>query len=285
MTPKKVFSFDNRKDPSVRDYIATAIVGDKRQGKTVLSVMMIEKYRKLYPDRKILILDVSDTYGEKTYPNGDVWGYKEITLEELQLGVLVKGKRMAWARGVRRIRESKDFTPILTYMEAEFKDGLLVLDESTTVFSDNPTDERKALLITHTNHRVDIICIFHQLFRVPKRLRGQFWQYVFFKTSDGGVNPKQLGVDGFPDAERFYLAWKEAQDAEYYDTRMMQSFSIFRRQFKTDEQLSQMEQEKLDGEDYEKRIAEIDASAYSDQNPKKKRVSKSPATQRAKPKK
>jgi len=219
-------SFKNQKNGDYRDYTASAIIGDKRQGKSTLIKLLIDRYVKMYPHRKVLVYDVSDAFGAY----GDFKGYPLITLDELRNGKKVKGgKRAYWKKGVRRI-VNIDYEDTIFYMADSFTDGLLVIDEATVVMTDNPNDKRRSLMIKHTNKRVDIIMIFHALSFVPKRLRGNFWNYYFFKTPDQ-VTPRSLKAMGYPNPQAFYVKWKESQQAPHYGNRIMQYFALFSRDF------------------------------------------------------
>ena len=227
-------NFNNSKNSSVRDYWAMGIIGDKRQGKTELTKLMITEYLKLYPTRRALVMDVSDAFGTTRKADGTTReGLKEISLKELYYGKLVKGTRKYWTKGARRIVPRGDMDDILYYMVNYYRKGMLVVDEATVVFTDNPIDERAELLIKHTNFELDVICIFHQIYKVPKRFRGHFWHYVFFKTPDGDVSPKTLAASGFPNPTDFYDAWSKAQTYPHYEERILQPFTQYTRNFQS----------------------------------------------------
>ncbi len=212
--------FDNSKPVGVRDYWCTAIVGEKRQGKTTLAKLLIQHYIGLYPEKKVLIYDVSNAFTE----------YPQTTLDELQNGILKGGIRKKWQRGVLRL-SMQNHEEVLGYMAKEFGNGLLIIDEATAVFGDNPSDNHKAVLITHTNRRTDIYAIFHSLAYVPKRLRGYFWHYHFFKTPDEGIGEKEIAAMGFPNPKKFYEQWATAQKMPHQEDKKMQKFTTFSREF------------------------------------------------------
>jgi len=218
--------FNNRKVKKYRDYEATAIIGDKRQGKTTLTKLLIDEYMTMYPNRKVLVYDISNAFGKDGY---GFKGYPLITLDELYNGKKRKGKTVYWSKGVRRIT-AIDTDDILAYMADSFTDGLLVIDEATTVMKDKATAKHRAVMITHTNHRVDIIMIFHALAFVPRRLRANFWNYFFFKTPDV-VSSKEIEAMGFPNPKAFHRTWLASQQAPHQEDRIMQYFTCFSRDF------------------------------------------------------
>lgn len=228
-----VGDFVNEKEAGHRDYEASAVIGEKRQGKTTFMKLLIQWYMREYPYRKVLVYDISDAFG----PRGNFTGYDTITLDELYNGVKTPEGRREWIGGARRLLRCDEYGnaynhgEVLKYMVNEFRDGLLVIDEATTVMSDNPSDDRKSILYTHTNARVDLFMIYHSLARVPKRLRGDYWHYYFFKTTDKFSSAKKVQDMGFPNPEEFFNTWLESQKAPHYDTRILQYFTCFTKQF------------------------------------------------------
>lgn len=219
-------NFKNHKNKNHRDYTASAIIGDKRQGKSTLIKLLIDDYIAKYPNRRVLVYDISKAFGKDSH---GFEGYPLMTLDELYNGKIVNGRRARWKKGVRRVT-GIDYDGVLSYMVDVFRDGLLIIDEATTVMSDNPSDKRKAIMITHTNQRVDLFMVFHGLGYVPKRLRGNFWNYYFFKTPDQ-VSVKQLEAMKFPNPKRFHEQWEKSQKAPHKEDQIMQYFTCFSRTF------------------------------------------------------
>lgn len=73
--------------------------------------------------------------------------------------------------------------------------------------------------------------IFHALAYVPKRLRGNFWDYMFFKTPDEIGGWKDIQTLGFPNPSTFYDTWLKSQRAPHREDCIMQYFTIFSRNF------------------------------------------------------
>lgn len=222
-------NFNNKKNPKHRDNIASAIIGSKRQGKTVLLKIWIDNYVKLYPHRPVLVFDPSDAFGRDDRSGFE--GYPIITLDELYCGKKVNGGTIYWERGVRRILdkdEDKDFhNELFAYMLRWFSDGLIVIDEATILFPYNPTKLHRALVIKHTNRNTDMMMVFHRLKAVPTAFRGAIWDYIFFNTDEGYDNYKKIADMEFPRPKEFFAAWKKAQEAPQKEDEIIQFFTSF----------------------------------------------------------
>jgi hypothetical protein len=194
--------FKNVKPKNVRDYEATAIVGMKRQGKTTLAKILIEEYISKYPNKRVLVYDVANAFGKR----GNYKGIKKITIDEIINGKKIKGKRHKWIRGVRRIMFDPDMPhkEVLTFLNANFTDGAIFIDEATQVFGTNPTEKERALMYGHTNNRVDVYMIFHGLSKVPRSIRNAFWNYILFKTDDALKDWQDLRSMGFNNPKMLY---------------------------------------------------------------------------------
>jgi len=237
-------NFKNKKNSDTRNYEAVAMVGEKRVGKSSLVKIYIDKYLKKY-DVRVLVFDISDAFGEQYRDGVKIFdGYPIITQEqllnpaltqeELIKGVFVRnGKKIEWQRGVKRITEI-DNDVFLKYASEIFRNGLLVIDEATTLFNPNPSVEQIKFLITHTNHRCDGLFIFHRLADIPKRLRNNFWKFILFATGDNvDRTDPQKGVKdikelGFQNAENFYQKWIDAQVPEDGD-KIIQHFNVHKK--------------------------------------------------------
>lgn len=220
--------FKNKKNPKYRDYITTAIIGGKRQGKTSLVKLLIDNYVKIYPYRRVLVFDPSDAF-KKEY---DFPGYKQIGLQELFHGKKMRnGSIRYWSAGIRRILDVEDDNDfhdlLLNYMMHHFENGLIVIDEATILFPSNPSKLQKSLVIKHTNRKIDLWMVFHTLQKVPPSFRSEIWDYIFFKTFEGYTTPKQIENMRFPKPEEFFSLWKEAQEAPSKADQIIQYFTVF----------------------------------------------------------
>lgn len=225
--------FVNKKNPKHRDYLTTAIVGAKRQGKTALLKHWIERYHKNYPKRPILIYDPSNAFGRDDRTKDNIFkGYDVITLEELNNGKKVKGGRKYWTSGIRRVldqeRDKEFHNELFIYMLEEFTDGLIVIDEATILFDYNPPKLHRSLVIKHTNRRNDMMLVFHRLKAVPNAFRGAIWDYIFFKTDEGYSSSHKIAGMDYPKPEAFFKVWKEVQDAPHFDDRIIQYHKLFK---------------------------------------------------------
>jgi hypothetical protein len=226
---------DNTKSTDTRNFEATAMVGEKRTGKSALVKRLVDKYRSKY-DVRILVYDISEAFGRQYNELGEIVfeGYPVISEQELLSGIIVKGgKKYEWKRGVKRITKIAPDV-FLKFAAEEFTNGLLIIDEATTLFNPNPSAEQIKFLITHTNHKCDAIYIFHMLTNIPKRLRNNFWNYILFSTGDNidRTNHKQGIKDvtdlGFQNSELLYFKWLSAQVPEN-PKKIIQKFAVHKK--------------------------------------------------------
>lgn len=230
-------NFRNEKSSEVRNFEATALVGEKRTGKSTFVKIYVDKYLKLYPTAKILVFDISDAFGPSFDQEGNkvFAGYPLIKESELLNGGIIstsKGKTK-WMKGVKRIVDI-DPDVFLKYVAEEFRNGLVVIDEAATVFPPTPSPQQKKFLITHTNHKCDGLYIFHRLADIPKSLRNNFWNFIFFSTGDNinrddsKIGTKDIADMGFQYPTQFYAKWIEAQVPENPE-HIIQKFTLHKK--------------------------------------------------------
>lgn len=228
-----------KKDPTKRDLVCAAVVGKKGNGKSSLMAEIAEIYMdemlsvgkenpKYLQRAKVLIFVPMPTISRAFQK------YKEITLDELVKGVMVKGKRRRWVRGIRYIKPpNEDIKTLEAYMLAitkHFKNGLWIMDEANSWLK-KTGDLPKWQLLPFTQHRnfsVEIYFCCHRLRDVKQEIRGHFWKYVIFKSNESPVDANYLREHEFPEnCDEMAEMFMRVRHTHYEPDEQVQYFEIF----------------------------------------------------------
>lgn len=233
-----LYGFDNRKDPNQRDFLATAMVGDKAQGKTSLMMIYAEMYLeemnllyqqgKLEKPRRVLIWDSVDA--------GVFHRYEEITVEELKYGSLIPGsdppQARYWKNGIRRIvrrwRDKREDEAALVAITDYFRNGLLIADEvHDWMKAENPPAWQTDMILKHRNYGNDVVLGTQNLMHLPHILRPHFWRWVMFKTPETPNGPRWFEQRGFPQPKEMWETWKKVAMMHPVPTEKIQPFVTY----------------------------------------------------------
>lgn len=219
-----------------RNFEATVIAGEKRQGKSLLC----EKYAKRADyyarlaekegakPKKILIVDPSEASAFADF--------QPITLNELKFGTYIPGEgRRMWVRGIRRITHH-DNLGLMRYLSDRFRNGLLISDEATTWLKANPPEWQKNLIIKHTNRCVDLLFVVHSLTNIPKSFRQHIWNYILFRLPDKQLSDPKNGLkwlitNNFPSPPELLKSYIEVESQQHDYDKWMQKYVYFTKSF------------------------------------------------------
>lgn len=170
-----------------RDLHYSAIVaGQKGVGKsTYLANEVVIKYPKT---KKVLVIDVNGSPAYNAFQ----------TIEPKQIKLLRSGI-------VKILGTPSEDT--LAQIARDFRDGLVVFEDSTKYITGNVSPAIRTFLVDHRMYNCDLIFTFHSLKRIPPF----FWEMIsyveLFKTSENfatGNNRNRI-----PNYENMLVAFKE----------------------------------------------------------------------------
>lgn len=170
----------------VRNFQAYVTVGGKGSGKTTLAMDDIDDYERMYRDKialpmepRILVHDYSDAFTE-------LMTVEEFTYHvEKQVGKKIKREHPldflkwgdpdglpVWKQGALRYvaTGTRDIELFHQYVFDYVQNALVILDECSVYFRDNPPEWQRLLLVNHRNKGIELSLIFHKIMRVPKYL-------------------------------------------------------------------------------------------------------------------
>ncbi len=222
-------AFDNYKNPSERDFITAAVIGDKAQGKSSFLSLFAKEHLETNEQnnnpRRVLIHDPSEAWAFRPF--------QQISVEELTYGVQLPktGQRHFWRKGIRRISDEEDDEQVLRSIKQFMRNGLVIFDEARDWMAENPKKWQKELFTKHRNLGLDLIFVFHNFMDIPISLRPHIWMYILFKTPEKPDDPKWFARRRFPNPERLYEQWAEVERKPYYPDRIIQEYTVFEKTF------------------------------------------------------
>ena len=187
-------------DESRRRYAVT-LVGETETGKTTAAIQMIDSYT----DGMVTIFDPNN--------ENDLRKYSQIPLEQIAYQ----------KKGVYRCVtiDHKAFTLecLKNYNRTtnSGKKGLIVYDDCTPYFSQQPDKDILQLMVGVRHASNDIITCFHQLWRIPPFVIDNSQIIVIFKT---GESPEKGDIKRFRHGARIMEAFKRVEahpDPHHYE--------------------------------------------------------------------
>jgi hypothetical protein len=215
--------FDNRKDASQRDFCSFVVFGDLGKGKSSFlrqfALQYHESMRKKGLKRRILIADPSNSRAFEQFP--------KISLAQVERGVDIVGTKVTkWVEGIRILRDVAWHEDTwFEVLQQNFKNGLLILDETRDYFKQNLTPTQKRLFTLHRNAAIDLMCVSHNFMDLPLSIRKQFRVYITFRTGDMPTDKRWFTVRTLPEAlfnqwemlSRIYAPSSVISPYYYYD--------------------------------------------------------------------
>lgn len=166
-------------------------------GKTTLLIKMIKKCKE-----KVLIFDINS---EKDYKQ-----FKEIKSDEIK----------SHKQGIARVTDL-DFNKVLKILTTDFKNGLLILDDSNYYLTALRNNELWKILVSRRHLGIDIILTFQSLNRMPQNIIEMINYIILFKTSDSTDKINKRFEDVPKVLETFLILQKHSNRYQHYIINIM----------------------------------------------------------------
>lgn len=166
----------------------TVFVGETESGKTTAMMEVIDSYEH----GMVTILD----------PNNEkdlAAKYSEITMDKVPL------QKTGTYRVVSRDFKTFAKACLQNYNEHSEKEGLVCMDDLTSFVPQQKDEDLTELMVSVRHSRLDMILVFHQLWRVPPYILDNAQQLVLFKT---GESTDKKDLARFPHSHRVLDAFK-----------------------------------------------------------------------------
>ncbi len=148
----------------MRQNKVSAFLGRRGTGKTTYLKKLISTYKEANPTQKVLILDTLD------HPS-----YTDIPIIDIPLL-----KRWKSPNTYRMF--NKDTDMLLKEVEANYSNGLLVLEDASKYLRRQLSDDVRSFIFDSKQKNLDIIFMFHGFMAAPAELFRVIDNLVLFKT-------------------------------------------------------------------------------------------------------
>ena len=185
-----------------REALLGIAVGKKGVGKTYATLKAINRYRRLHPTRKVLILDVNDEFvNVQADQNPQFEHVKALDLSHLEAWVnhpVVDIRRISVIKpnGQGRMNLA-EIAQALHHILAHFKNGLLLIEDINKFISDNLPNDLIGAIATQRHASVDIMIHFQT---VGKMANPKLWgnaNYIRFHKCEDTVERHKSKFGGF----------------------------------------------------------------------------------------